>query len=69
MRKFSGPMGSVSRVTVESEALKSNMCRGERNSFTRGASGNAALLEDAGEQVARTGSAVLPMTRCCYASG
>jgi hypothetical protein len=25
MRKFSGPMGSVSRVTVESEALKSNM--------------------------------------------
>ena len=25
MRKFFGPMGSVSRVTVESEALKSNM--------------------------------------------
>jgi hypothetical protein len=25
MRKFSGPIGSVSRVTIESEALKSNM--------------------------------------------
>ena len=25
MRKFFGPMGSVSRVTVESRALKSNM--------------------------------------------
>ena len=25
MRKFFGPVGSVSRVTVESEALKSNM--------------------------------------------
>src|SRR5580693_1420980 len=25
MRKFSGPMGSVSRVTIESQALKSNM--------------------------------------------
>jgi hypothetical protein len=25
MRKFSGPIGSVSRVTIESQALKSNM--------------------------------------------
>jgi hypothetical protein len=25
MRKFPGPIGSLSRVTVESEALKSNM--------------------------------------------
>ena len=25
MRKFFGPMGTVSRVTVESEVLKSNM--------------------------------------------
>ena len=25
MRKFFGPMGSVSRVTIESEALKNNM--------------------------------------------
>jgi hypothetical protein len=25
MRKFSGPIGSVSRVTVKSQALKSNM--------------------------------------------
>ena len=25
MRKFSGSMGSVSRLTIESQALKSNM--------------------------------------------
>jgi hypothetical protein len=25
MREFSGPIGSVSRVTIESQALKSNM--------------------------------------------
>ena len=25
MRKFFGPMGSISRISVESEALKSNM--------------------------------------------
>ena len=25
MRKFSGPIGSVSRVSIESQALKSNM--------------------------------------------
>jgi hypothetical protein len=25
MRKFSGPMGSVGRITIESQALKSNM--------------------------------------------
>jgi hypothetical protein len=29
MRKFSGPIGSVSRGTIESQALKGNMLRGE----------------------------------------